>query len=222
MKDNLKVNDLIITIDNAGSIGKKINDTIDVDYKTVAYFTLRTAIIENIVQHTKIIGITLANFCGDENHQSIVEGINMVENDLGYELPFISSSESNFRMNESAISFTCIGKQKQNKIEKHNNIAIIGKPLVGDEVLANKLDIVSLKEIISLVNSNNVSRVISVGSKGIKAKIKQELGLSVSSDELDLFKSAGPSTCVIVVYESLIELKNMISSPLTIINTVKL
>ena len=219
MKDNLQLNNLIITIDNAGSIGEKKNDTITTNYETLAYYTLRTALIENIVQYTKVIGMTFANFCGDDNHKAIIKGISKIEEEIGYKIPFISSSESNFDMKESALSFTCIGQKKYHKKQNFTNVAIIGKPLLGNEIIEKHNEIVSIEEIIALLESENVSKVISTGSKGIKLKIKEKLSIECESCEIDLSKSAGPSTCVVVLYDSLNELKKIVKSPITILKT---
>ncbi|PAT02236.1 hypothetical protein CI105_02520 [Candidatus Izimaplasma bacterium ZiA1] len=221
MKDNLELNNLIITIDNAGSIGQKENDTINTNYETLAYFTLRTALIENLVQYTKVIVITFANFCGDFSHKDIIKGISRIEKELGYKLPFISSSESNFVMRESALSFTCIGEKLNTKRKSFSNVAVIGRPLLGNEIIERASEIVTLKEIIALLASENVSKVISTGSKGINSKIESNLGFTFKSDEIDLYKSSGPSSCVIVVYDSLKELKKIIKSPIIVLNKTK-
>lgn len=194
---------IIVTTDNAGSIGRKENDTIQTCYDTLSYFTVRNALMENITKNTTVIAVSYANFCGDEHHEELMRGMNKVFDELGYKPRVIGSTESNFEMTESAFSTTVIGTKLTQKEERYSNYAVVGLPLVGDEVLSNMNSVISLRECLMLLSCDSVSKVIPIGSKGINHRCKKLLNIEFKSSAVDLYKSAGPSTCVVIEYKNL-------------------
>jgi len=199
--------ELIITTDCAGSIGIKENDQVKVDYKTLSFYTLRNAVMENIAKGGDIFSIIYGNFCGDDAFLELNKGMIEVINQLGENIFLLGSTESNFVMKESAFSVTVIGNKNQLPEKRFPNYAVIGLPLVGEEVLHNKDNVVSLEEVLVLSKSDNVSRIIPIGSKGINDRAEKVLGFTFESAMIDLYKSAGPSTCLLVEYESYKELE---------------
>jgi len=192
---------LVISVDNVGAVGQKEKDVIKSSYQDIGYFCCRTVLIENITANSKPLSLHVTNFCGD-NWNLILEGINQAQEELGINLEVNGSTESNFKMIQSGIGITCVGiLTKKNK--KINNIeyAVIGTPLVGSEVLENKNSIISLSEIKTLTDLDFVSEVLAVGSKGIKEEFRYFSNADIKC-ELDILKSGGPSTAVIVSYDS--------------------
>jgi len=83
-----------------------------------------------------------------------------------------------------------------------------GIPLVGEEVLKDDAVCFSLAHLKRLFMDTRVHAVIPCGSQGIEKEahvIAKESGLSAVLDEvaeLDLKKSAGPSTCAVFAADS--------------------
>ena len=77
---------------------------------------------------------------------------------------------------------------------------VIGKPLVGNEVIEYPEDVAPLSVFQKVIQLEGVQSVLPVGSKGIAYELEQLSGKR-GSCELDMEKSAGPSTCFIVAFE---------------------
>lgn len=198
--------DYVITTDCAGSIGEKIHDQVKIDYYTLAYFTLRNAIVENLSKGGTIEAIIYSNFISDNSLEMLSNGMKQVLKELNLDVEILGSTESNFNMKESAFAVTVIGKKSELSLKRFSDYAVIGIPLVGDEVVTYKQDVISLEEIMLLLKSSTISRVFPIGSKGINDRMNTILGFEFESQEIDLYKSAGPSTCVAVEYENYDEL----------------
>lgn len=109
--------------------------------------------------------------------------------------------------------------QSQHFSAKEAKLAVIGKPLVGEEVIRNSEDVISMQLFQQLINNPAIYEIIPVGSKGIRYEAQEllkSLDLSNSSllSELDLEKSSGPTTCVLISYDVSKEqsLRNLIGS----------
>ena len=64
MRNAVEINDCIITIDNSGCIGSKELDAVQVPDDITAYFTARTAILEQLCAGAVPIQLLMANFSG--------------------------------------------------------------------------------------------------------------------------------------------------------------
>ncbi|QVK19333.1 ATP-binding protein [Mycoplasmatota bacterium] len=221
MKDYLELKDtsnLIVTVDNAGSIGEKKDDQVKVSCELLSYYTVRNAVMENMSQNTTLKALVFTNFCGDENHHKLVSGINKVLEELEINIPYISSTETNFTMNQSAFSVTVIGEKLDKERPRYNNYAVVGYPLIGNELIDNPHQVITLKEFKQLVNNSNISKVVCIGSKGIYEKGKRIFDKSFTSDTIDLYKSAGPSTSVLIEYDNFNSLPKSLLNKITILN----
>ncbi|MCP3740893.1 ATP-binding protein [Rossellomorea sp. BNER] len=203
---------LLFASDNSGGIGMKELDEIKVPYKLLAYYSFRVAFMECIAAGGDPVTVVVSNFCGEGVWDQLVEGIELGLDEVGMKtIEITGSSESNMNMIQSALGVLVIGKS--NKVQnnpltytKDLEIALIGSPLVGKEVIDQP------KEIAPLSMANYFCTlegfvVMPVGSKGILHELKllfPEEHLRNESLEcaIDLNKSSGPSTCFIIVYSS--------------------
>ncbi|MHA6252615.1 ATP-binding protein [Oceanobacillus sp. CAU 1775] len=202
--------ELIIASDNSGSIGMKPLDDVSVPYEVVGYFLFRVAYMECIAVGGKPNAISLMNFNGNDAWSPLVSGIKEGIEEAGIkELLITGSTESNFNLKQSATAITVIGQRKckQDEIQSINiddyQIAIIGKPLVGQEVVDSREAIAPLHLFRWFSEQEQVLSIIPVGSKGIAyelSKVWPENQFNITS-KLDLEKSSGPSTCFIVLYD---------------------
>jgi hypothetical protein len=202
---------LIIASDNSGGIGMKEHDLIQVSYETVAYYAFRVAAMECIASGGKPFSVVLHNFCGDDSWSELVNGVQkgLAELNLG-NIPITGSTESNFHLKQSAVGLVVLGKKPFDKITEKiflNDLkfAVIGKPLVGNEVIEHAHEVVPLSTFWKVSNLQDIM-VWPVGSKGILSEFNQmfpskEFTKEMLGADLDVLKSSGPATCFIIAFE---------------------
>lgn len=197
MRDVIRTNGLIIAADNSGSVGSKEHDAVYVPYETVGYFSARVALMECVAAGGKPFAAVLQNFSGNEAWQPLCEGVKKAAREMGCTLDLTGSSESNFQMNQSATGIVVLGHQEKetNQFDPQNVCyGVIGKPLVGAEVIENPKAIAPLSVFKKMAEMQEVKSIMPVGSKGIRHELIKMSGKN-GACELDLDKSAGPSTC---------------------------
>src|SRR5690625_7470259 len=79
----------------------------------------------------------------------LIEGINLELAEVNLKnIPITGSTETNFALNQSALGLVVLGKKKIQMEKKFNpeiaKLAVIGKPLVGQELLDDKLSVAPL------------------------------------------------------------------------------
>ncbi|GAM12209.1 AIR synthase related protein [Mesobacillus selenatarsenatis] len=209
---------LVIASDNSGSIGLKEWDAVQVPYETVAYYSFRVAVMECMSAGAEPIAVTLQNFCGEDAWDVLLKGIKQGIAELGKpNISITGSTESNFSMNQSAVGITVIGKTRGRKavdqltFTNQTNIAVIGRPLVGQEVVEREAEVVPLAVFERICGLQSVA-TMPVGSKGILFELNSLFADIHFTEEnlvsnLNLSKSSGPSTCFIAVYPESMQLK---------------
>jgi hypothetical protein len=202
---------LIIASDNSGAIGMKKQDIVSVPYEVTAYYSFRVAVMECIAAGAEPISVVLSNFCGDEEWEKLTCGIQKGLDELHLDKVSITgSTESNFLLQQSAVGIIVLGRKLPGKIEEINmteksKTAIIGKPLVGNEVIEQAGQIVPLPLVQKFCKMEGVT-VWPVGSKGILSELNrvvknQKLVKDQVITDVDVIKSSGPATCCIVLYQ---------------------
>lgn len=203
MRDVIQVNGLVIAADNSGAVGEKKQDAVQAPYEVVGYFSARVALMECIAAGGKPFAAVMHNFCGDDAWNQLEEGVRRASAELGCPLELTGSTESNFSLHQSAAGIVIIGRQIEGiaKIEEKNvQYGVVGKPLVGNEVIEYPEDVAPLSVFQQVIQLEGVQSVLPVGSKGIAYELEQLSGKR-GRCELDMEKSAGPSTCFIVAFE---------------------
>lgn len=197
---------LVITTDNSGSIGMKEQDHVKVAYDIVGYFSFRVAMMECLAAGAKPRTVVIQNLCGDEAWEGIVSGVEKGIEELGIEnIGITGSTESNFTLLQSVIGLNVLGLKpnaKGNSSSSFDRLALIGRPLVGNEVIEYPEQVAPLSLFYELSMLEDVI-VWPVGSKGVGheiERIRPEWLKSISLKEVDLYKSGGPSTSFLVGY----------------------
>ncbi|WP_347548483.1 ATP-binding protein [Pseudalkalibacillus hwajinpoensis] len=209
---------LVITSDNSGGIGRKEKDVVPVPYETVSYFAFRVAVMECMALGATPISVVMHNFCGDSEWKALVSGVERGIQELGLsEISITGSSETNMPLLQSALGVVVIGKMKTNELPEISlsaglEFAVIGKPLVGEEVVMKPTAIAPLELFRWICEQEGVRAVLPVGSKGILYELNQlvtneTVDESMVQVDLDIYKSGGPSTCFIMAYQSTVEEK---------------
>jgi hypothetical protein len=204
---------MVISADNSRGIGQKEEDQVSVPYDIVSYFSFRVAVMECLAAGGIPFSVILQNFCGNDAWIPLVTGIHKGVQELGLdgELGITGSTESNFSFCQSAVGLTILGKRQADFKETsivNGRIAVIGSPLVGEEVMLQEDKVVPLF-LFSHFAKEVKCRLQPVGSKGILYELGQLKGKLFQEEEVtcsvDLLKSSGPATCFIVEYEKEME-----------------
>ncbi|MFD6438789.1 ATP-binding protein [Peribacillus sp. NPDC060186] len=198
---------LVISSDNSGGIGLKEKDLVQVPYEVVGYFSFRVAVMECLAAGGSPLTVVLHNFCGDEAWEALKIGVMKGMDEIGLALSITGSTESNMPLLQSALGLMVIGKRTNERVKKQiplRKIALIGRPLVGEEVMKQHEWVAPLSLYKSLCELEEV-QVLPVGSKGIAYEWKQldPSGKGVSAhirSKVDIEKSSGPSTCFLIAY----------------------
>ncbi|MFI8491642.1 ATP-binding protein [Peribacillus butanolivorans] len=203
---------LVVSCDNSGGIGLKEKDLVQVPYEVVGYFSFRVAVMECLAAGGSPMTVVLHNFCGDEAWEALKIGVMKGMDEIGLDLSITGSTESNMPLLQSALGLMVIGKRRNERVMKPilpQQMALIGRPLVGEEVMKQQEWIAPLSLYKSLCELEEV-QVLPVGSKGIANEWKHldPNGEGVSAhirSQVDIEKSSGPSTCFLIAYPEHLE-----------------
>ncbi|MFA1821993.1 ATP-binding protein [Virgibacillus oceani] len=202
--------ELVIATDNSGSTGMREQDVVQVPYDIVSYFNFRVAWMECVAAGAAPFAVVLHNFSGEAAWTQMVKGIQRGMQELEIEdLKITGSTETNFSLMQSAVGMSIIGRRKKGLEEaiysdmEKMKAAVIGEPLVGNEVIDNKHAIAPLKLFQWFANQRDILSLVPIGSKGILYELEHffaDRPLRFTTD-LDMQKSSGPATCFIVVFK---------------------
>ena len=203
--------ELVVAADGSAAIGEKEADVVRVPYDVVAYFAARVALMEVLSVGAKPHAVVLQNFVHDEAWETLCNGIRQTCRELHTDIPIIGSSESNFPTLQSAVGITVVGtvqtvRKRVGITPPDAKFAVIGEPLVGDEVWKRKERVLPLSLFRELLRQTYIYEIVPIGSKGIYYELQQLLhdnGLSASSCScaLPLSASSGPATSVLISYQ---------------------
>ncbi|WP_110111908.1 ATPase [Bacillus sp. CGMCC 1.16541] len=208
--------ELVFAVDNIGAIGEKETDTIQVTYEMVAYYSLRVAMMEVLSVGGVPICVVVANFNDSNAWVQYETALHQIREELHLgSIQLIGSSETNFHLVQSAASFTVVGTVKKatkriGQTPMEAKLAVIGYPLVGQDVILRQHDIISLQQFNELLHYEGVYEILPIGSKGIQHELNvlhdlNEREKQVYSSSLPLHQSAGPATCVLISYHETCE-----------------
>jgi hypothetical protein len=220
---------LVIACDSLGGIGSKVHDLVKTTGEVVGRYTVRVPLMEVIAAGASpIVVVNTLSVEMEPSGQEILYGMRqeMMEAGLGEDFLVTGSTEENVPMCQTALGVTVIGKAVQSalrlgKARVGDVVVCVGRPKVGDEVLDGTpaADVLLVRRLLALPW---VREILPVGSKGVlyEAKLMAEGAgavLNLGPDSaLDVKKSAGPATCVLVAmdHERLDELTRMTELPI--------
>ncbi|WP_100330354.1 ATP-binding protein [Bacillus xiapuensis] len=202
---------LIVAADNSGAIGEKEADAVQVSYEIVGYYSFRVAVMECLAAGAEPFACVIQNFSGDDAWAGLQKGARQAAEEAGLtNLAITGSTESNFTMSQSATGIVLLGKKEQEEgdcLGDELRYAVIGQPLVGQEVLAQPEQVAPLPLFRQVLAAEGVRAVLPAGSKGVLHEIRQLLGRHELTAEqiqcaVNVDKTAGPSTCFVVGFEA--------------------
>ncbi|MDN4525757.1 ATPase [Fictibacillus fluitans] len=199
---------VVIAADNSGGIGSLPMDEVNVPYEVVAQYGARVCALEVLAAGAVPVSFIIHSFNGEEAWGNLVTGAQKTFAELGLDtIEITGSTESNMNMIQSASSFTMIGRGAREELKMgitpaDAEFAVIGVPLVGDEVMASPEEVISLSLFSQLLKTEGIYEMLPVGSKGIRHELEVLCGSSEKfRSTLPMDKSAGPSTCVLISYD---------------------
>jgi ribosomal protein S8 len=223
---------------SSGAIGPKEMDKVRVDGHVLGKFLARVALMD--VSATGAFPLLLSVTLGVEKEptgNAIIEGIRGEARSIGLDpnQVIMENTEDNFETLQTGVGLTVVGLANEEELRIGKTcpgdlIVAIGKPKVGDEVIAAEVrgEIADLKNVTQLSQRKYVHDIWPVGGFGIASEAKMMaygVGRQLKTCEvigLDLNKSAGPATVVLATIDrdSLEELISLISKPINVVGEI--
>ncbi len=226
---------LTIACDSCGGVGLLEGDTVRADGFNVGYHTAFVALAETMALGAEPLFITDTLSVSLSSYgKSILYGIQSAAQEAGLDpkKAITGSSEENFTVPSTGIGVTVLGQLKkadfrQKPLESTYDTVVIGTPLVGDEVIQRKSEILTLTIIKNVTRQRYVLDLVPVGSKGILYETNQmakTLGMDFHETTANpdmIRKSAGPATCAVVAINkgSYERIKKLADIPVSLIGT---
>lgn len=196
---------LIFATDSSGAIGMKENDQVRIDNYRLGRFLAQVPFMEIMATGAEpfYVFLPIANEM-EPTAAGIIEGVKSIMKDAGMDLGSINgSTEENMATSQTGAAITIMavvdGNFKLPKAKRGQGVFSIGLPKVGQEVLNDRGEIMTLYHLKELRKMDFVGDILPVGSKGIY----YEAGEMARSNSLELelifkedliYKSAGPAT----------------------------
>jgi hypothetical protein len=223
---------------SSGAIGPKEMDKVKVDGRMLGKFMARVALMD--VSATGAFPLLLSVTLGVEKEptgNAIIEGIRGEARSIGLDpnQVIMENTEDNFETLQTGVGLTVVGFANEEDLRIGKTcpgdlIVAIGKPKVGDEVIAAEVrgEIADLKNVTQLSQRKYVHDIWPVGGFGIASEAKMMaygVGRQLKICEVkgvDLNKSAGPATVVLATIDrdSLEELMSLISKPINVVGEI--
>lgn len=209
---NLGDKNLVVANDSSGSIGSKENDALKVDPEVVGFHAAQVALMEIIAYGAKPT-LVINNLCVEMNPtgkriiDGVVEAMETINMDTKQCLN--GSTEENFVSTMTGIGITVLGVTDElqipiNKSTKRDLIVVLGLPLVGQEIIdAGENEVMNAALLGKVRALPYIKEILPVGSTGIRNELKNierdaKSRALIFKTDLDLEKSSGPSTSVLV------------------------
>jgi hypothetical protein len=229
---------IVVGSTSSGAVGPKALDKVKVEGQTLGRFLARVALMD--VAATGAYPILISATLGVEKEptgQKILDGVKREAAVLGLEADqvLLENTEENFETAQTGVGLTVVGFANEEELRIGKTVpgdilVAVGKPKVGDEVLSAEVrgEIADLKSVTWLSQKKYVHDIVPVGTFGIAYEARmmayavgRQLKLAEKAS-LDLEKSAGPATVVLVTmnaakYE---DMASVVGKPTAIVGDV--
>lgn len=226
---------LIIAVDSDGGIGPLPGDTVYCSAYQLGRFAIRVPLLEILASGAiPLVAFDLLTIKMEPVGAEILAGIRaeLKEAGLPQNFPISGSTEDNVPTNATGIGTVMIGLVKQSDFRTGSSrvgdwVLCIGKPKSApeDTVRQDDPEIVRYQDVLELHEIVGVNDILPVGSHGVLYEAQHlagSAGLTFSAEEqadINLHKSGGPSTCVVVSCntEALKAIETRIATPVFMI-----
>jgi selenophosphate synthetase-related protein len=223
---------------SSGAVGSKVMDKVKVEGHVLGKFLARVALMD--VTATGAFPVLLSVTLGVEKEptgNAILEGIRREARSIGLDpnQVLMENTEDNFETVQTGVGLTVIGFANEDELRLGKTlpgdlVVAIGKPKVGDEVLAAEAhgEIADLKNVAQLSQRKYIHDIAPVGGFGIASEARMMaygVGRQLKIFEvqkLDLNKSAGPATVILATVdrEKLEDLTALIPKPINVVGEI--
>lgn len=204
--------ELLIASDISSGIGEQELDVLRASYEVVGAFAARVAMLEIMAARGTVKALQyMVGGAYDPVVVRVRQGIASELDKAGLSsVPINGSHESNMQVSCTSVGVTAIGEGDPEEGHSHSAyvLYVMGRPLVGHEVLEQPESIVSYEMVRSILQHPGTERMLPVGSRGIAYEVHvmtslQGRGLEDMNIAEDLLHhSGGPSTSVLVAVRS--------------------
>lgn len=203
---------IVTACDSCGAVGSKELDVVRVSNEQVGRLTARVALLE-VLSVGAIAKVLTAAISAERNPtgEAILDGIRGLLTESGLEdLAVAVSTEKNFVTRQTGLGISVVGICDTSDLrigmtKPNDTLYCLGYPKVGSELSGEgEAGIASISDVLRITGLPEVHDILPVGSKGIlseaailanasrcRIRLRRESGM-------DLERSAGPSTCVLV------------------------
>ena len=223
---------------SSGAVGPKELDKVKVDGRVLGKFLARVALMD--VTATGAFPLLLSVTLGVEKEptgSAIIEGIRREARSIGLDPNQVvtEKTEENFATIQTGAGLTVVGFANEEDLRIGKTcpgdlIVAVGKPKVGDEVIAAEArgEIADLKNVTQLSQRKYVHDIWPVGGFGIASEARMMaygVGRQIKICEvqgLDLTKSAGPATVILATIDKdrLEDLTALIPKPINVVGEI--
>lgn len=225
---------LTVVCDSCGGIGNKEHDKIKVDPYLTGYYTACVALSETMaIGATPMTVVNTLSVEMEGTGRRIMDGIGAALDEIGLDQStcLTGSTEENIPVTVTGLGITVIGSLPKGwsppKATKEDVVMVIGRPKVGQEVIHDQGEIMTLNKLTKLQQEPSIHDILPVGSKGIAyelGEMARTANLSYqrhTNHAIDFNKSAGPATCILVATrpENQAYIEKLTGLPVSIIAT---
>jgi hypothetical protein len=229
---------IVVSSTSSGAVGPKPMDVVKADGRLVGKFLARVALMD--VAAVGAFPLLLSATLGVEREpagREILEGVGREASVLGLEVGevLLENTEENFATVQTGVGLTVVGFAAEGELRLGKTLpgdllVAMGKPMVGAEVVSAEVrgEVADLRSVVWLSQRRYVHDIVPVGSLGIAQEARmmahgvgRQLKLAEGSG-LDLEKSAGPATVVLVTLngEKFEEFSAAVGKPVTVVGEI--
>jgi hypothetical protein len=229
---------MVVGSTSSGAVGPKPMDKVKVDGRVLGKYLARVALMD--VTATGAFPLLLSLTLGVQKEpigREIAEGARSEALVIGLEPNHVllEKTEENFDAVQTGAGLTVIGLANEEELRLGRTmpgdlLVAIGKPKVGEEVLPAEVrsETADLRSLVLLCQKKFTHDIVPVGPYGIAHEARMmayAVGRQLRFEDhtgLDLEKSAGPATVVLVtlIPENFGELQSFIRKPYTVIGQI--
>jgi selenophosphate synthetase-related protein len=204
---------VVVACDSSGGIGPKDADTYAAPAAVVAHFAVRVALLELLAAGaTPVLVVDALCVEADPTGREMIAAARALLAQIGLanESALLGSTEDNVATRSTGIGVTAIGIAGRDALHAGSSrrgdvVVCLGAPISAPEhdVYPDHPHMVSIDEVRRVRALEGVHDVLPVGSHGVRFEI-DELATSAGLEpelvpsEVDLIRSAGPASCVVV------------------------
>jgi len=219
----------VVACDSAGGIGPKDLDVVRVPGYVLGRFTSRVALME-VLASGAVPAVLVSTLCAEPDPVGldVTRGIidELQASGLQDRVTITGSAEKNIATRQTGLGITVIGFAGSDELRlgasaRDDEVLCVGVPKVGTEVRLEDTELADTASLTRLLGVIGVHEVVPAGSRGIlheAGELARHSGLSfraAASPAVDVRKSAGPATCLVVsaVPGLRVALASMLSKP---------